>query len=97
MIGFEQKLVGMLTVDLDKQLAQIAQLRKGHRRAIDKATGTTISTDHPAQQALIAVVELIFHQPALSRRGGLKLEAGAKVGPAGTLTHHVSIGTAAQT
>jgi hypothetical protein len=36
-VGFEQKLMGMLTVDLYQLLAEIAQLRERYRCAIDKA------------------------------------------------------------
>ncbi len=38
LFGFNQLLMRVLTVDLDKQLAKFAQLGKRNRRAVDKAT-----------------------------------------------------------
>ncbi len=37
MFGFGQQLVGMLAVDLDQQLAQLAQLRERDGGAVDEA------------------------------------------------------------
>ncbi|MNE56581.1 hypothetical protein D3C80_1515010 [compost metagenome] len=59
----------MLAMDLNQALAEFAQLRKRDGGAIDKATGTAICVDHPAQQALIAVVQLVLLEPLSCRRG----------------------------
>ncbi len=44
----------------------------------------------------MAVVQLIFFQPALGRGGVFQIEAGAKVGAIRALTHHIRFGAAAK-
>ncbi len=41
--------MGMLAVDLDKQLAQLAKLRKRHGGAVDETAGAAVSADHAAK------------------------------------------------
>ena len=47
--GFGQQLVGMLAVDLDQQLAQLAQLRERDGGAVDEAARAAVGADHPAK------------------------------------------------
>ena len=47
--GFGQQLVRMLAVDLDQQLAQLAQLRERDGGAVDKAARAAVSADHPTK------------------------------------------------
>jgi hypothetical protein len=49
LFGFNKLLVGVLAVDLDKQLAELAKLGKRYRRAVDKATRTAVAADHAAK------------------------------------------------
>lgn len=49
MFGFGQQLVGMLAVDLDQQLAQLAQLREWDGGAVDEAARAAVGADHPAK------------------------------------------------
>ena len=44
--GFGQQLVGMLAMDLDQQLAQLAQLRERDGGAVDKAARAAVGADH---------------------------------------------------
>ncbi|MNP44467.1 hypothetical protein D3C76_1383310 [compost metagenome] len=53
----------MLAVDLDQALAKFPQLGKGNGGAVDKTTGAAICPDHAAQQALVAVIQLVLLQP----------------------------------
>ena len=47
--GFGQQLVGMLAMDLDQQLAQLAQLRERDGGAVDEAARAAVGADHPAK------------------------------------------------
>jgi hypothetical protein len=47
--GFGQQLVRMLAVDLDQQLAQLAQLRERDGGAVDKAARAAVGADHAAK------------------------------------------------
>ena len=47
--GFGQQLVRMLAMDLDQQLAQLAQLRERDGGAVDEAARAAVGADHPAK------------------------------------------------
>ena len=49
LLGFNQLLMRVLTVDLDKQLAKLAKLGKGDRCTVDKTAGTTVAADDAAE------------------------------------------------
>ncbi|ABU75922.1 hypothetical protein ESA_00639 [Cronobacter sakazakii ATCC BAA-894] len=97
MFGFKQKLVGVLTVNLNQQLAEFSQLRERHGGAVDKAARAAIAADDAAQQALAAVFKLVFFQPAQRGGGVFQREAGAEIRAAGTGAHHIALRTATQT
>ncbi len=96
MFGFGQQLVGMLAVDLDQQLAQLAQLRERDGGAVDEAARAAVGADHPAKQTLTPALQLILFQPALGSRGIFQREARAQVGTGGAATHHVGFRSAAE-
>ena len=95
-LRLEQQLMGVLTVDLDQALPQLTQLRQRHGGAVDKAARTAVGVDHPAQQAFVAVVQLVLLQPRARGRGVRQREAGADVGAGGSQAHHVAVGAVAE-
>ena len=46
---FDELLMRVLTVDLDKQLAEFAELGERDCRAVDKASGAPVAADHAAK------------------------------------------------
>ncbi len=79
-------------MDLDQEGGQFGQLRHRHRAAVDEGARAAVGADHPAQLALLLVVELVVPQPAAC--GGLvvEVEFGRKLGPAGAVADHAAVG-----
>jgi hypothetical protein len=60
-IALHQRLVRVLAVDVDQQLAQFAQLAGGGGDAVDVGLGAAGIVDHPAQQrTALVVLELVL-------------------------------------
>ena len=57
---FQQRLVGVLAVDINEQFTQCFELGERYQCAIYVATGATFTGDHPAQNALsLGLVQVI--------------------------------------
>ena len=69
----QQRLVGMLAVNVDEQGAELGAILQGGRAAIDIGPAAALGGDNSAQQALFAGVQVSFLQP------GLRLGDGADI------------------
>ena len=89
-----QALPRVLTVDVDKHLAQRAQLGGCSRGAIDPRAALALRVDGTAQQQPVIGFKPSFIQPGAGVRGAVKLRAN--VGLAASLSHHARICTRPQ-
>ena len=85
----------MLSVDLHQQRGQVAQLRQGHRAAVDPGPRTAIGADDPAQLALLLVVQLVVGQPLACSLQLLQRKLGRKLGARGAVADHAAVGAQA--
>jgi hypothetical protein len=92
--GPGQALPGVLAVDVDQLLAQLAQLRGGGGAAVDPGAALALAVDAAAKQQAVAGVEAGFLQPRHQRRR--QVEFGADLGPGRAFAHHAGVGARAQ-
>jgi hypothetical protein len=62
-IGPQQRLVGVLAMDIDQPFADFAQLLNGGRRTVDVGARAATGIDDAAQQQFVVAVEIIGGQP----------------------------------
>ncbi len=94
-----QALPGVLAVDVDQVLGDLAQLRHGGTAAVDPGPALALRVDRAAQQQGAVIVagigaEAGFVEPGL--QAGRTVEFGADLGPSCALAHHAGIAAAAQ-
>ncbi|MNE31463.1 hypothetical protein D3C80_1250330 [compost metagenome] len=95
-VGFQQRLVFMLAVNVDQQLTQGLEVAQRAGRAVDVAARTTFGGDDPAQDARAVAVEIALGQPGLGLRDIGQVEGGEDVGLVGAGAHHATVGAVAQ-
>ena len=54
-LGFEQRLVSVLSVDIDEPFSGLAQLIDGSRVTVDETARAPVSVHHPAQQETVRI------------------------------------------
>ncbi len=93
--GPQQRLMRVLAVHVDQVLTELAQLRQGHRRAVDKGLAASRSVDRAAreQQAIVAR-QVVSCQPLLDDLAGTK--RGGDLGALRPLAHDIRITALAQ-
>ena len=90
-----QALPGVLPVDLDEVIGQLAQLRHRGHTTVDPGPAAPLRIDHAAQhQAFVATVEARLRQPGLHR--GRQVEIGHHLGAGCAFPHGAGVGTTAQ-
>ena len=92
-VGPGQALPGVLAVDVQQLLAQLAQLGGGGGAAIDPGPALALGVHGAAQQQATIGVKPGFVQPGVN--GGAGVKFGAHVGAAGAFPHGAHIGAAA--
>ena len=55
--------MGVLTVNIDQELADFTELLHGRRRTVDPGARTTADIHQPAQQQFFFALEAVFIQP----------------------------------
>ena len=78
-----QRLLLVLAMDLDQEGGQFGQLRHRHRAAVDEGARAAVGADHPAQLALLLVVQLVVGQPLACSLQLLQRKLGRKLGARG--------------
>ncbi|MNH02020.1 hypothetical protein D3C79_612480 [compost metagenome] len=95
-VGLEQRLVLMLAVNVNQQLAERLEVAKRAGRAIDVAAAAAFGGDHPAQDARAVVVQVAFGQPGMRLGDVHQVEGGEDVCLVGAGAHHAAVGPVAQ-
>jgi hypothetical protein len=62
-IGPQERLMGVLAVDVDQEVAEVAQLSAGGGSAVDIGARTTVAHDQAAHQTVPVFVEVLLGQP----------------------------------
>ena len=70
----------VLAVDVNQQISECTQLLKGDRSAVDPCARPARAVDHPAQQALPFVFQLVLFQKILCGIAGAYLSTGQGAG-----------------
>lgn len=86
----------VLAMDLDQQSGEFGQLRKRHRTAVDPCPRSAVGTQHAAEQAGVAIVQLLFAQPSPRGGGIANDEFGLEFGALAAVAHHRGIGAFAR-
>ena len=95
-VAAKQRLVGMLTVDIDQELADLAHLLGGRRRTVDVAARAAAGVEYAAQDQFVPGVEVVGGQPGDYLRQPTDLEGRRHLGPLATGTHDAGIGAVAE-
>jgi hypothetical protein len=94
-IATQQRMMGVLAMDVGEQIGDFAQLSQRRRGTVDIAPGTAGTVDHSAQQARLRV-EVVRPQPGFQRPIRRNVELGGNLGTLGSGAYHRGIGTLAQ-
>ena len=81
----QQRLVRVLAVHVEEQLAQRLEPAHGHRTRVDEGPRAPVGGDHAAHDAVAAVVQRLLLQPAARRLA--RLEHGVHLRAAGVAAH----------
>src|SRR5690625_1764120 len=92
--GAQQALVSVLTVDIDQQGAQIAQLSQGGRSTVDKSPAAVVGVDGAPQDELGISTHALIIQPLPDRGSGSK--NGGDFGALSALADKALLGACAQ-
>ena len=95
-IALEQRLVGMLAVDVHQLLAQFAQCLYRCGLAIDVAARAAVGADGAAQDAFTVHLQFSLAQPGLHFVQRTDLEGGADLGTIAADAYRAAVGTIAQ-
>ena len=99
-VVFQQRLVFVLAVNVDQQLAQGLDVALGAGRAVDVAPRAPFGGDDPAQDAgavrILVMTQVALGQPLARLRNPAEVEAGQQVGLVRTRTHHAVVGAIAE-
>ena len=95
-VGLEQRLVFMLTVDVDQQLAQCFEVALGAGRAVDIAARAAFGGDDPAQDARAVAFKVALGQPGPGFGDVLQVERGQDIGLVGSGAHDAAVGAVAK-
>jgi hypothetical protein len=94
--GFEQRLVFVLAVDVDQQLAEGLEVAHWGGRTVDIAARATFGGDYPAQDARAVAVEVALGEPGTGLWNITEIEAGEDIGLVRAGSHHAAVGAIAQ-
>ena len=95
-IGFEQHLVSVLTVDVDQQLTQVPELGEGDGNPVDIAARAPLGGQYPPDDALTVIFKLVGGEPGPGGRITLQQEAGTHLGLVAARAHHAGFGALPQ-
>ena len=95
-LSAQKRLMGVLTVDIDQELADLTQLLGGCRRTVDVAARAAAGIEHATQQQFVIGFEVVGCQPGDYLRQAADLEGGRHFGPVATGADDAGIGTIAQ-
>src|SRR5690606_6983885 len=95
-VAAEQRLVGVLAVDVHQELAQLAHQLQRYRAAVDEAFGAAALLDYPPQQAFAVGAKLVLFQPARRIAVGINLEGGGDLGAVGAGANGIALDAIAQ-
>ena len=95
-VGFEQRLVLVLAVDVDQQFAEGLEIAQRAGGAVDIAARAPFAGDDPAQNARAVVVQVAFGQPGAGFGDVLQVEAGEDVRLVRAGADHAAVGAVAQ-
>ncbi len=95
-VGLEQRLVFVLAVDIDDQLAQCLEVGLRAGAAVDVAARAAFGGDHSAQDARAVVVQVALGEPGAGFGNVRQVEAGEDVRLVGAGAHHAAVGTITQ-
>ena len=94
-IATQERVMGVLAVNVGKEIGCFAQLPQGSRGTVDVGTGATGAVDHAAQQAGIGIV-VVGPQPGFQRPLRRDVELRRNLRTLGTAAYHRRIRPLAQ-
>ena len=95
-VGAQQRLVGVLAVDVDEELADFAQLLGGRRRTVDVAARAAAGIEDAPQDQFFIPVEIVGRQPFADRRQPGDVEGRRHLGPFAAGAHDTGVGALAE-
>ncbi len=95
--SLEQRVMRMLAMNIDQELAQLFQLLGSRRAAVDEGARAASGFNHAAhQQHIVVAGQIIFPQPVGQAAIGWRGEFGRHLGARGAFAYHAGIGTLAK-
>ncbi len=94
--GTEQRLVGVLPVNIDQQVTQAAQLGTGSRPAVDIGARSAFADDQPANDALAVLIERLRGEPVAGAGTAAQVETGDDLGSLAARSDHGRVGLLAK-
>jgi hypothetical protein len=91
----QQRLVLMLTMDLDQQGRQFTELACVGGTTVDPCPGTAFGADHPAQLAIAVLIQLFVLQPFVGFGQPGQVEFRRQFGTIAAGPYHAAVGTRA--
>ncbi len=95
-IGLEQRLMLMLTVDINDQFAQGFEVAERAGCAIDIASRTPFGSDDPSQDARAVALQITLGEPGAGFRDVDQIERSKDVCLVRAWTDHAAVGTVAE-
>lgn len=95
-VGLEQRLMLVLAMDIDDQLAKGLEVGLWAGAAVDIAARAPFGGDHPAQDARAVVVQIPFGEPGAGFGNVRQVEAGENVSLVCAWAYHAAVGTITQ-
>jgi hypothetical protein len=72
----QQRLVGVLAMNIDQRFGHFTQLLDGHRRAVKIGTRTAVGIQNATQEQYALRIQVVRPQPVRRRRGSGKVKLG---------------------
>ena len=87
----QQGVIGVLAMDISQKLARLAQLSQRRRRSIDARPRPSGGINHPAQQAGIVSIKIVFFQPGRQFAANGNIEFSRDLGAFGACADYGGI------
>ena len=94
--GVEQRLLLVLAVDLDQQVAELAEQPAAHRLVVDEGARAAVGGEHPAQHQIVPGIDAVLGQQGRYRRLAGRAEDRADRRLRGTRADQLPIRPAAE-
>ena len=95
-VAAQQRLVGVLTVDVDQSFGDLAELRLGDRRAVQIGARAAVGIEHAAQQQTVLAIDIVFSQPCRGRRRLVEIKLRANLGALAAGAYQAGVGALAE-